>query len=955
MPVAVGDKFSGGRDPFQYVEWTRRDVRILEVDGRVAFQQDAVEAPRGWSDRAVEQPARLYFRTVGGRREDSVADLVRRVVTFISAAALSPDVGTPLIDPSERTLFERELARLILNQSFAYNTPVWVNAGAPLPEGEKPQCSACFIQRVDDTMESITALQVAETMLFRRGSGTGTNWSTLRPAGAPLSRGGNASGPVSFMLGYDAWAAVTKSGGSSRRAAKMNCLNVSHPDIFAFVDSKVQAGRMIAALVAAGWDPDFNSPATAWARYQNANHSVRVTRGFLDAVAADADWLLTWEGEAVNVVKARALWEAICAAAWETGDPGLQFDDEINLWHTSPATGRINASNPCSEYMFLDDSSCNLASHRLRRYWDPERRTFRADRFAAAVRLGALSQEAIVSAAGYPTAAIARNSRDFRPLGQGYADLGALLMGAGLAYGSPEGRGAAAAVTALLGGVAALTSAEIARDCGGPYPGWTLPGNSDAMMSTVARHREHATRLLIGGEGLPGEVRLPAGWEHVARAALDAWLEAERVGAEHGFRNAQWTVLAPTGTIGFMMDCDTTGVEPDVALVKHKRLAGGGSLRLVNRTVKPALLALGYSEEEATKRTDELEASGRLHVKPEHAPVFACAFGSRDSGWPVLRAEDHVLMVAAVQPYLSGAVSKTVNMGAEATPADVSHIYLLAAEHRLKAVAVFRDGSKGSQPVTVGKAPQLSSAATAATAFSEGPPTPAALNRGPTEQLSWGTRKKMPAERRAVCRRFCLEGHDLYVHVGFHNDGTVGEFFFTSSAKEGTTLSGIFDALARAVSLALQHGASLDKILEDFRGTKFEPSGWLGDEEFCRATSFLDAVAKWARAREDAGWPEAVLHRDPPSSALEEAARDLLSFQSGGATLRALTPGHRAAVERLDAICRGAAEARRDAREPVRRAELGGRLCPRGCGPMIQDGTCWRCSSCGDSSGGCGG
>lgn len=892
--LVVGSTFSQKRDPMLDVEWTRRDVRILEADGRVAFEQLGVGAPASWSDRAVQQPSRLYFRTVAGKREDSVADLIHRVVRCVSAAAIRPDVGTPLISPSERTLFERELAHLVLSQSFAWNTPVWVNAGAQLPDGERPQCSACFIQSVADTMESITALQTIETLLFRRGSGTGTNWSSLRPAGFPLSRGGSSSGPVSFMLGYDAWAGITKSGGSSRRAAKMNCLDVSHPDVLSFIDSKVQAGRMIAALVAAGWDPDFNAPATAWARYQNANHSVRVPDAFLRAVAEGDDWPLTWNGQVVTVVKAHALWDAICAAAWETGDPGLQFDDEINRWHTSPAEGRIRASNPCSEYMFLDDSACNLASHRLRRYWDDDLRSFRTDRFAAAVRLAAIAGEAIVSAAGYPTSTIAANSMRYRPLGQGYADLGALLMGAGLAYDSPGGRGAAAAVTSLLGAVSARTSAEIAAQCGGAYPGQNVGGNADAMMEVATRHRDHAARLVQGGADLPGELHLPPGWEHVASAGLDAWNQALELARTTGFRNAQWTVLAPTGTIGFMMDCDTTGVEPDVGLVRTKRYAGGGTQRLVNRAVRPALLSLGADSSTAEAVAAKLEETGELDLPPalrDRADVFACAFGS-SSGWPVLRAEAHVLMVAAVQPYLSGAVSKTVNMPASATPEDVSRVYRLAASQKLKAVAIFRDGSKGSQPVTVGKAPRITSKAPPA----DPPPLPllpAPAPAGDDLALVWGQRRKMPAERRSVCRRFCLEGHDLYVHVGFHDDGTVGEFFFQSSAKEGTTLSGILDALARSVSVALQHGAPLDKILDDFAGTKFEPSGWLGDEEFRSATSFLDAVAQWARARFLPGTP-------PP-------------------------------------------------------AGLSGRPCPSGCGPMLQEGTCWRCPSCGGSSGGCGG
>ena len=904
------------RDPRAGIVWYRRDVVVREGD-REVFRQDGVEAPATWSDRAVEQPARLYFRTFDGQKENSVREMVSRVIGVVSDAALHPDVGTPLVSVDGAREFERELAALVLSQSFAWNTPVWVNAGAPLPPGEKPQCSACFIQSVDDTMESIIDLQRNETLLFRRGSGTGTNFSTLRPQGSSLSRGGFASGPVSFMAGYDAWAAATKSGGSSRRAAKMNILNVSHPDILAFIETKVTAQRMIRDLVTTGWPGDFNETATAWARYQNANHSVRVPDAFMSAVVADESWDLIWDGRVIKTLQARQIWRAICEAAHECGDPGLQFDDTIDAMHTCPASGRINASNPCSEYLFLDDSACNLASLNLRKF---QRATggIDVDAFRHAARIATVSMEAIVSVAGYPTEQIAQNSHDYRPLGLGYANLGAFLMAEGLAYDSDEGRGVAAVLTALLAGAAYRTSAEMARDCGGPFPGYRP--NRDAMLSVVARHRTALNDLI---DRRRAHERAPRGWASAALAAMEDWDEAFRIGKEHGFRNSQLTVLAPTGTIGIMMDCDTTGVEPDTGLVRRKRLAGAGTARFVNSSVGDALRKFGYEEDRIQYVVDTLEREEQLvAIRDEHLPVFACAFGSPESGWPVLSGEAHVRMVAAVQPYLSGGVSKTCNLPSTATVEDVDYLYRLAWGTRCKAVAIYRDGSKGSQPLTVG-------APTAAPVTPLAPVTTlvSALAATPAAPLAWGDRRRLPDERPSVTRKFCIEGHDFYFHIGLvEQDGSAVdmtgpvdlfskrplELFIDGAAKEGTLVGGLLGALGVAVSMMLQHGASFDKALEKWIGTKFDPAGWLGDPEFPQATSPLDAFARWARAR----------FHGP-----------VLPMDAAGDSAPAPAP----------------------APAPVRRVDLSGRGCPRGCGPMRQEGTCWRCDICGDSTGGCGG
>lgn len=849
-------------------EVNRRNIEISDGKG-IIFAQKDVAAPETWSDKAVQQAARFYFRTIRGSREDSVLGLVKRVVDSIVDAALVPDVGTPLIHVDQAGVFREELSSILLDQRAAFNTPVWVNAGAELPENEDPQCSACFIQKVDDTMESIMDLQRSEVMLFRRGSGTGSDLSSLRPAGWLLSRGGTASGPVSFMRGFDGWGGVTKSGGSSRRAAKMVTLRVTHPDIVAFIDSKVDAGRMIRALVAAGWDGDFNAPATAWLPYQNANNSVRIPNDFMGAVEMGGDVALEWGGTVVRTVKARWLWQRICEAAWECGDPGLQFDDTINRWHCTPWAGRINSSNPCSEYMFLDDSACNLASLRLTKYYHPER-GFDVRGFKRDVRTMIIAMEAIVSLAGYPTKAIAENSKNFRPLGIGFADLGALLMRCGIPYDSEQGRRVAGTIASLMTATAYATSAEIAASCGGPFPSYR-----PEMMQVI---EQHATAAQVLNKSLVHKTPSKEDvWVKVSIDAVETWNVALVVGRAHGFRNAQSSLLAPTGTIGFLMDCDTTGVEPDTALVKSKLLAGGGQMRIVNRSVGPALHALGYTPDEVTMCLAAMEDTGELPdlVRERgHGDVFRTALGKH-----VVSPEGHVDMVAAVQPFLSGAVSKTVNLPRSATVDDVSRIYRRAYDKGLKAVAVYREGSKESEPlkaISKKDTPQP-------TTGSASPPPPA-------------TRRRLPDERQSVTRKFKIGDDNFTFTAGLYPDGSLGEVWI-SAAKQGSLTKGIFDHLAQAVSLAIQYGAPAAEIFERMRGTRFEPRGWTGDDEFKQATSPLDLLAQWIQKR---------------------------FLQPKGAV-------------------------------PAAKDTLSGLPCPNGCGPMQQEGTCWRCPNCQANTGGCGG
>ena len=797
---------NGTTHPFDLVEWERRDA-VIQGEGSVVFEQKGVEFPKFWSQLATNVVAQKYFRGALGtpEREYSLRQLIERVTKTIA------DEGEKrgYFDHSSAVVFERELAHLILHQKMAFNSPVWFNVGVEA----KPQCSACFINSVEDTMESILTLAKTEGMLFKYGSGTGTNLSPLRSSREPLKGGGSASGPVSFMRGFDAFAGVIKSGGKTRRAAKMVILNCNHPDIRQFITCKAHEEKKAHALIDAGYDGSFNGEAYNSVFFQNSNNSVRVTDEFMNAVCEGGEYSLRGrDGSVIETVNARDIWREIAEAAWQCGDPGVQFDSVCNEWHTVPVSGRINASNPCAEYMHLDDSACNLASLNLRKFTLPGSRSFDIRSFTEAVDLTILAQEIIVGFSSYPTKRIEENSHRFRPLGLGYANLGALLMSWGIPYDSDEGRSYAAGITALMTGCAYRMSAEIARACGGPCAGFAE--NREPFLAVIQKHYQACDELI--------------GQNEIKHAALWQWGMAHMIGLTHGYRNSQATVLAPTGTIGFMMDCDTTGVEPDIALVKYKRLVGGGMLKITNQTVTEALRVLGYTDAQREKIVEFIENNDTIEgsaIAPEHLPVFDCAFRA-EKGTRSIQPIGHIKMMAAVQPFLSGAISKTVNMPSDATVEDIAEIYMLAWKLRLKAVAIYRDGCKRIQPLSTSSGSGGVAPAPVATA------TP-----GPI-------RRKLPDERRSITHKFVIGNHEGYIHVGLYPDGTPGELFITMS-KEGSTISGLMDSFATAVSLGLQYGVPLQSIVDKFSRTRFEPSGWSGHEDIGHASSVLDYIARW--------------------------------------------------------------------------------------------------------------
>ncbi len=807
-----------GVSPFDEIEWERRDAIITDENGETIFAQPDVEFPKSWSQMATTIVASKYFHgsLEKGERETSVRQLVGRVAEQITAWGVRD--GYFAHDEAAES-FRDELTWLLVNQYAAFNSPVWFNCGVE----ERPQCSACFINSVDDTMESILTLAKTEGMLFKWGSGTGSNLSSIRSSRERLSTGGAASGPVSFMKGYDSFAGVIRSGGKTRRAAKMVILNADHPDIFAFIDCKAREERKAHTLIAAGYDGSLNGEAYASIQYQNANHSVRVSDAFMRAVENDERWSTraVTTGDRMDTLPARELLRRIARSAHQCGDPGMQFDDTINRWHTSKNTDRIHASNPCSEYMYLDDSACNLASLNLLKFAldDGE---FDVDGFEHAVDVLLTGMEIIVGNASYPTERIEKNSHDYRPLGLGYANLGALLMQSGLPYDSKPGRAYAAALTSLMTGRAYGQSARIAAVTG-PFAGY--PQNREPFLEVMRMHRNASHR--IAEEGVPATV---------LRRAQDVWKEAIELGEVHGFRNGQASVLAPTGTIGLMMDCDTTGVEPDLSLIKHKKLTGGGIMRIVNQTVRPALERLGYSEGAVRRILDHVDEHGHVEeapdLEPRHLAVFDCALlpvgGSR-----TIHYLGHVKMMEAVQPFLSGAISKTVNMPADSTVEDIEETYVAAWKRGLKAVAIYRDGSKLAQPLNVGE----SSAETDDAAPS---PTPAPETMG----LRRSEKEHLSPERDAVIHKFDIAGHKGYLTVGLREDGSPCEIFLRM-AKEGSFVSGLMDAFARAVSYNLQYGVPLSVLVPKFSHTRFEPSGYTGNQEIPYADSITDYIFRW--------------------------------------------------------------------------------------------------------------
>ena len=823
--------------PFDTTEWELRTAAIKGEDGKVLFEQPACEIPAAWSQLATNVVVSKYFygEIHTPEREHSVKQLVHRVARTITDWGVK-DGYFKSAEDGER--FYRDLSWLCVHQHGAFNSPVWFNVGlyneygvkgAPCnwrwdeatrqvvqPENpyEYPQGSACFIQSVQDNMEDIMDLARSEAMLFKFGSGTGTDLSTLRSQREKLAGGGKPSGPLSFMRVYDQVAAVVKSGGKTRRAAKMQSLKVHHPDIMEFIECKSREEKKARVLIEkGGYDANFNGEAYASILFQNANLSVRVSDEFMQAVERDDSWTTHWvtdAGKAGPTFKANEVIGKMAECAWQCGDPGVQYDTTINRWHTCPNSGRINASNPCSEYMFLDDTACNLASINLMKFRKPDGH-FDVERFAAACRIFFVAQEILVDHASYPTARIARNSHLYRPLGLGYSNLGSLLMADGLAYDSDAGRGVCGAITAILHGAANRASAELAGAVGA-FEGFTA--NREPMLQVMQMHRKAVDQI---------DVSCP---QYLRDAARQIWDEVLAGGQQHGYRNAQATVLAPTGTISFLMDCDTTGIEPDIALVKYKQLAGGGMLKIVNQTVPLALRTLGYDEravESILAYIDEKDTiEGAPGLEEKHLPVFDCAFqarlGKRSIPWMA-----HVRMMAAAQPFLSGAISKTVNMPRETTPADIAGAYLEGWRLGLKALAIYRDGSKESQPLnTSTEGEKASEKATKAAP----------------------RRDRLPDTRRSVTHKFNVGGHEGYITVGLFDDGRPGELFITM-AKEGSTIGGLMDAFGTAISMSLQYGVPLEVYVKKFSHTRFEPWGYTKNPDIPVAKSLVDYIFRW--------------------------------------------------------------------------------------------------------------
>ena len=921
--------------------WEKRSASITDANGKALFKQDDIEIPVSWSQQATNIVANKYFRgTVGTpERETSVRQLVLRVVDTLTGWGRRRRYFATEADAEA---FRDELAHLLVTQKAAFNSPVWFNVGVE----PHPQCSACFINSVDDTMESILTLARTEGMLFKYGSGAGSNLSAIRSSKELLAGGGTASGPVSFMRGFDAFAGVIKSGGKTRRAAKMVILNADHPDVVEFIDSKMTEERKAWALIEAGYDGGFNVPGGAYDSvfFQNANHSVRVNDTFMKAVAEGKTYFTkaVKNGAPMDELQAKGVWRKMAEATWLCGDPGVQFDTTINRWHTCKATAPIHASNPCSEYMFLDDSACNLASFNLMKFRKADG-SFDVEAFRHAAQILILAQEIIIDDSRYPTDRIAKNSHDFRPLGLGYANLGALLMAAGLPYDSEDGRAAAAAITALLGGEAYAASAEIAK-AKGPFAGYTK--NRDAMLGVMQLHRAAAYDV--------DKAKVPEAFRGVLDAARDSWTAACEVGEKHGYRNAQTTVLAPTGTIGFMMDCDTTGIEPDIALVKYKKLVGGGLMKIVNTTVPLALDALGYSAAEKAAIlafiAEHETIEGAPQLKAEHLPVFDCAFRPT-KGERSIAPMGHVRMMAAAQPFLSGAISKTVNMPETSTVEEIEQIYLDAWKLGLKAIAVYRDNCKRSQPLSTSKA-KADGKTDAATGIQL--PTQALLDKGlsadevlaalkdPSEmvklkqRLSVVTRRKLEDERAAITHKFSISGHEGYLTVGLFEDGQPGELFCTMS-KEGSTISGLMDAFATAISLALQYGVPLRVLVDKFSHMRFEPSGFTGNQQVPIAKSVCDYIFRWLGLKflpvEDrpfdpsAAQAEMFVAAEAPKVAVEPkalAAAVVASVRPAGI----LAAEHRTFVTQADAPA-----------------------CPS-CGSItVRCGACYKCENCGATTG----
>ena len=957
-----------GVSPYDQVEWDLKTAAIKDERGRVLFEQTNCEVPKSWSQLATNVVVSKYFygEIDTPERETSVRQLVDRVTRTLS------DWGREdgyFASEADADAFYDELSALCINQYGSFNSPVWFNVGLYHRYGilgsannwrwdedtrtvvraessyKYPQGSACFIQSVDDDMESIMKLAHSEAMLFKFGSGTGSDLSTLRSSREKLSGGGRPSGPVSFMRVYDAVASVVKSGGKTRRAAKMQTLKIWHPDVLDFIECKTKEEKKAQTLIRGGYEANFNGEAYSSVLFQNANLTVRVTDGFLRAVESDGEWTTraVTTGRPVDTYKARELMDKIAEGTWLCGDPGMQYEDTIQKWHTCPNTAPINSSNPCSEFMFLDDSSCNLASINLMKF-RREDGTFDAKGFRAACRIFITAQEILVDHGSYPTEKIALNSHKFRPLGLGFANLGSLIMAAGRPYDSDEGRALAGAITAIMHGQAYLSSSEHAAHIG-PFEGFAL--NREPMLKVMEMHRNAVDAID------------PSGAADLLQEARDVWDECVESGRKHGYRNSQVTVLAPTGTIAFMMDCDTTGVEPDIALVKYKQLAGGGMLKIVNRTVPMALRTLGYDDPmirgvlDYVDKQDTIE--GAPGLKDDDLAVFDCAFtpqgGTRSIHW-----KGHVRMMSAVQPFLSGAISKTINMPRESTVLDIREAYLEGWKQGLKAVAIYRDGSKESQPVsttTEEKAAENKAAAVLAENTVAVAPVAAPV-AAPVPVKNQPRRERLPDTRASLTHKFDIQGHEGYVTVGFFSDGRPGELFITM-AKEGSTIGGLMDTIGTLVSMGLQYGVPLSVFVNKFAHQRFEPSGFTKNPDIPIAKSVTDYIFRWIGMEFLPGYREAnAPTRDYPEEPLIPVAPTIK------------VNGHRSAsqadLDHVEAIGQTApplslltinpvADSRESQQDQFARFQSDAPACDN-CGSLtVRCGTCYRCFNCGNSMG----
>jgi ribonucleoside-diphosphate reductase alpha chain len=1075
-----------GISPYSEVTWERRTASITDATGGTIFEQKDVEVPADWSMTATNIVASKYLHGhVGtpqgefGARETGVRQLVARVAETIRDWGIA---GGYFATPEDAAVFHDELVHLLLTQKVAFNSPVWFNVGCDRLEPNSdaqnwhwnshtcavefsatgyrsPQCSACFINSVDDSLDSILTLAKTEGMLFKWGSGTGTNLSSIRGSMETLSGGGTASGPLSFMRGFDAFAGVIKSGGKTRRAAKMVILNVDHPDIEDFIECKAKEELKAWTLMQAGYDgsgPDSEAYSSIF--FQNANNSVRVNDDFMRAVERDQDFTTrkVKGGEPAKVFKARDLMRKIAEATWQCGDPGMQYDTTINKWHTSKNSGRINASNPCSEYMFLDDSACNLASFNLLKFITPAA-AFDVEAYRHAIDILITAMDILVDNAGYPTESIVRNSHDYRPLGLGYANLGALLMAMGLPYDSDAGRDFAAALTAIMCGQSYLQSSVLAEKApalvsatalcqqaqyadgglaqrGGACPGFYV--NREPFLDVIRMHRAEVNKI---GHINSSEPFTTPQLASLIAASKDCWDQALAHGEQHGYRNSQVTVLAPTGTIGFMMDCDTTGIEPDLALIKYKKLVGGGMIKIVNNTVPVALFKLGYTNPQVDSIVSYIDSTGTIEgapgIKPEHLAVFDCSF-KPSKGTRSIHSSGHIKMMAAAQPFLSGAISKTVNLPHDATLDDITQAYIEAWRLGLKAVAVYRDGSKGAQPLNVSdgnKAKVIKNAlggetsadvavsaaanrvltamaqgdtssigddlkvledkvsarlevtanavVTAANAFSASIANAVTLGQAAaqredpeaTQGPPRAVRHRLPEERPSLTHKFSIAGHEGYITVGLYPNGQPGEIFI-KMAKEGSTVSGLMDSFATAVSLSLQHGVPLKVLCEKFAHTRFEPSGWTGNEQIGFAKSIMDYIFRWLQLRFLSGHQLSLFSGLAAGTQLtaapgladettSEVGRYEVRYEtkppSSGILPEAGSPAQGGAGGSMeDRGIYGMPETRKGG--PIFHAadamkeylDMGDAPSCHTCGAiMVRNGSCYRCMSCGSTSG----